>query len=106
MRLVRLERLPQRLAFAQQMRLAHHLVDGFRAQALGERRDGFGGEKVGHAVILAEAEVEGLEGCAASARLAPKEEKMRGFLYEVGHTMSRRCRGSMETFCPATNLNE
>jgi hypothetical protein len=75
------------------MRLAHHLVDGFRAQAIGERRDGFGGEKVGHAVILAEAGAEGLDGSAASARLALVKEKMRD---SSDALMRARTRGNVQ----------
>ena len=50
-----LERQAQRLARAQQVALADHLVEGLRPQRLGQRRRGFGLEKVihghGHAVM-------------------------------------------------------
>ena len=52
MRLARSERDRERLARRQQMPLADHLVDGRRAQPIGERRRGIGGgEEIGHGAL-------------------------------------------------------
>ena len=52
MRLAGSERDRERLARREQMPLADHLVDGRRAQPIGERRCGIGGgEKIGHGAL-------------------------------------------------------
>lgn len=48
MRRARLEGQAQRLAGAEQMRLADHFVKTFRPQQLGQRRMRGGGKQVGH----------------------------------------------------------